>query len=83
MIEQLVHMAKRNEKQVILSTHNPAVLDGLDLNDNDQRLFIVQRDRRGRTQAIRRKKPADHGEIPRKLSEMFMGGLIGGLPKGF
>ncbi len=83
MIEQLVHMAKCNKKQVILSTHNPAVLDGLDLNDDDQRLFIIQRNRHGRTDAIRRMKPASQSEMPRKLSEMFMAGLIGGLPKGF
>ncbi|MES2497836.1 MAG: AAA family ATPase [Pseudomonadota bacterium] len=82
MIEQLVGMAKRNDKQVILTTHNPAVLDGLDLNDDEQRLFVVQRNRHGRTEAIRRKKPAG-SDPPRKLSEMFMAGLIGGLPKAF
>ena len=82
MIEQLVGMAKRNDKQVILTTHNPAVLDGLDLNDDDQRLFVVQRNRHGRTEAVRRKKPAG-SDAPRKLSEMFMAGLIGGLPKAF
>tara|TARA_R110000868_G_scaffold110393_1_gene299160 strand:+ start:611 stop:1822 length:1212 start_codon:yes stop_codon:yes gene_type:complete len=82
MIDQLVNMAKRYDKQVILTTHNPAVLDGLDLNDDEQRLFVVQRNRHGRTEAIRRKKPTDSG-TPRKLSEMFMAGLIGGLPKAF
>lgn len=82
MIERLVTMAKQNDKQVILTTHNPALLDGLNLNDDDQRLFIVQRDRLGRTNAIRRKKPTDQ-VTQRKLSELFMAGLIGGLPKGF
>lgn len=82
MVEQLTEMAKRNDKQVILTTHNPAVLDGLDLNDDEQRLFVIERDADGRTQAFRQRKPKYDGK-PRKLSELFMAGAIGGLPTEF
>lgn len=82
MIERLAYMAKLNDKQVVLTTHNPAVLDGLDLNDDEQRLFVIERDENGRTQAFRRLKPKYDGK-PRKLSELFMAGAIGGLPREF
>lgn len=82
MIAQLSVMAARNNKQVILTTHNPAVLDGLDLADDAQRLFVIERDMDGRTQAFRRHKPQYEGK-PRKLSELFMAGTLGGLPTEF
>ncbi len=82
MVERLTRMAKLNDKQVILTTHNPAVLDGLDLNDDEQRLFVIERDECGRTRAFRRHKPKYDGK-PRKLSELFMAGAIGGLPTEF
>ncbi|TDR43566.1 putative ATPase [Pseudomonas brenneri] len=67
-------------KQSILTTHNPAILDGLNLDDDDQRLFVVQRNPDGytRIKRIQKKQGSDL-----KLSEMFMRGVIGGLPKGF
>src|SRR5207302_6563166 len=40
LLQQLVVLAKEHDKQVILTTHNPAVLDGLNLGDDEQRLFI-------------------------------------------
>lgn len=83
LIQELSKLAKNNNKQAILTTHNPAVLDGLDLNDDDQRLFVVSRSRDGTTKVKRIKKPdpVDGNHI--RLSELFIRGLIGGLPKGF
>jgi predicted ATPase len=37
------------ERQLLFTAHNPAVLDGLDLRDDDVRLFAVERDSDGRT----------------------------------
>ena len=37
LIKKLAQIAKEKEKQAILTTHNPAILDGLDLSDDDQR----------------------------------------------
>ena len=34
LLEQLARLAKEYDKQVILTTHNPALLDGLDLHDD-------------------------------------------------
>lgn len=43
----------QNNKHVFLTTHNPLVLDGLDLQNDDIRLFAVDRDSNGYAQ-IRR-----------------------------
>lgn len=82
MMVDLVEASKANEKQAILTTHNPAVLDGLDLHDDEQRLFIVSRDRRGKTQVRRFEKKIPQG-FPSRMSELFLRGMIGGLPKSF
>jgi predicted ATPase len=39
----------KDSRQVLMTTHNPAVLDGLPLQDDRVRLFTVDRDNRGRT----------------------------------
>jgi predicted ATPase len=82
MTKQIVTLAEHNNKQVILTTHQPAVLDGLDLNDDDQRLFIISRTSKGKTKAVRYTKPLPLG-YPRRMSELFLSGTIGGLPKSF
>jgi len=80
LIQIIVNLSKKNNKQAILTTHNPAILDGLNLSDDDQRLFVVSRDIDGFSNVRRITKDKDD-KIP--LSEMFMSGLIGGLPNGF
>lgn len=84
---ELVKLAKKYDKQVILTTHNPAVLDGLNLDDDDQRLFVVSRTREGYTRIRRFMKPdsskSESGSAPLRLSEAFLRGSLGGLPKGF
>jgi len=82
ILEDLSAIAELRQKQVILTTHNPAILDGIDLRDDEQRLFIVHRDRSGATKAARYNKPLPEG-YPRKMSELFLSGAVGGLPKGF
>ena len=82
LINMLVGLSKKNEKQVLMTTHNPATLDGLDLNDAEQRLFVVRRNIDGHTIATRiTEKPKT--SIPMKLSEMWIKGLLGGLPDNF
>lgn len=82
LTSELVPLSKENDRQVILTTHNPAVLDGLNLDDDEQRLFVISRDVDGATQVRRISKPRDTGE-PVRLSELFLRGALGGLPKGF
>ncbi|CAI8782194.1 AAA family ATPase [Pseudomonas sp. IT-P395] len=80
LISEIHKISVATDKQSILTTHNPAILDGLNLDDDDQRLFAVQRNPDGYTR-IKRIHKKSGSEL--KLSEMFMRGVIGGLPKGF
>ncbi|RDB05894.1 AAA family ATPase [Runella aurantiaca] len=84
LVQQLTQLAKEHDKQVIMTTHNPAVLDGLDLKDDEQRLFVISRNKLGHTKALRiTHKPTPEGQEPVRLSEQFLRGYIGGLPKNF
>jgi AAA15 family ATPase/GTPase len=84
LMQELVELAKKHDKQVIFTTHNPAILDGLDLDDDEQRLFVISRNQLGYTKARRILKPKPvEGQEPVKLSEAFLRGYIGGLPKNF
>lgn len=85
LVVQLAELAAANNKQALITTHNPAILDGLNLHDDEQRLFVVSRDARGHTVTERiRVKPESKGSEPRrKLSELWMRGLIGGVPERF
>lgn len=84
LLRELVKLAKKHDKQVLLTTHNPAVLDGLNLDDDEQRLFVVSRNYEGETIVTRRtKRKTTENERPVRLSEMFLRGSLGGLPKGF
>ncbi len=84
LIQELVELAKKYDKQVIFTTHNPAILDGLDLHDDEQRLFTIYRNIYGHTKAERIFAPQPlEDEEPVLLSEAFMNGYIGGLPDNF
>ncbi len=86
LIKTLAHLSEKDEhdKQVILTTHNPAILDGLNLNDTDQRLFVVYRNAYGHTKVTRIfKTETPEGQRPLPLSEQFLRGYLGGLPDNF
>lgn len=80
LIKHLIDLAKENDKQVILTTHSPFVLDALDLSDEEQRLFVARRDIDGHTRLTRIKHKVERTQ---KLSEVWMNGYIGGLPDNF
>jgi AAA15 family ATPase/GTPase len=80
LVRYLIELAKKNNKQVIITTHSPFVLDGLDLSDKDQRLFVARRNIDGHTKLNRIPYKEDRNMI---LSELWMSGLIGGLPDNF
>jgi len=83
LIKELVTLSKERGKQTLITTHNPAVLDGLNLHDDSQRLFEVYRTDDGMTKVrrIKFKKGAVHKQ--HKLSEMWMEGLLGAIPQDF
>ena len=80
LTKYLVKTTKENDKQVILTTHNPFVLDGMDLSDDEVRLFVCRRDIDGHTKIERVKYREDR---KMSLSELWMSGLIGALPDNF
>jgi len=80
LIKNLTALAKKHNKQVIVTTHNPAILDGLNLEDDSQRLFVVRRNDEGHTKA---KRIEYKSERRMKLSEIWTKGFIGGLPENF
>jgi AAA15 family ATPase/GTPase len=82
----LTDLAKKYDKQIFLTTHNPAILDGIDLNDKEQKLFVVSRNKKGYTrmkEITAKDKPKSSDDEPLRLSEAFLRGYLGGLPKGF
>ena len=71
------------QRQVLITTHNPAVLDGLPLQDDKVRLFAVDRDNMGRTvvkRVVVNEKMLKMAEQGWTLSRMWMNKLIGGMP---
>lgn len=82
LIKKLAALGEKYGKQAIISTHNPAVLDGLNLDDKTQSLLIVRRNPLGHTLAEKYSKPKNPNNNPVKLSELFLRGHIGALPKG-
>jgi predicted ATPase len=82
--EQLLQVTP--SRQALLTTHNPLVLDGLDLSDDRIRLFTVERNRQGATR-IDRVLVSD--EILRatqeglSLSDLWVMGRLGGVPDIF
>ncbi|EKU87849.1 AAA family ATPase [Bacteroides oleiciplenus] len=78
--KRLIQLAKKHDKQVIVTTHSPAILDGLDITDNDERLFVIRRNMDGYTKANRVEYKTSM-TVP--LSEAWTKGYIGGLPENF
>ncbi|MYF19866.1 MAG: ATP-binding protein [Synechococcus sp. SB0677_bin_5] len=70
-------------RQILLTTHNPLILDGLPLQDDRVRLFTVSRTDAGRT-SIRR-VVVDEGLLEKaerglSLSRLWVMGHLGGIP---
>lgn len=80
VISHLAELAKKHKKQIVATTHNPCVLDGLNLADEAQKLIVVRRNIDGYT-ITNEVKPKSALSIP--LSEAWQRGYIGGLPNNF
>ena len=84
-MKNICELAKENDKQTIITTHNPAVLDGLDLHDDEQRLFVVFRNEKGHT-TVKRVELGPNVEVggnKLNLSELWMRNHFGGIPENF
>ena len=75
--------AIKNKKIVFITTHNPHVLDGLNIKDDRIRLFAVNRSLKGFTQLKRITLTDDllkKGKEGYSLSRLWVMGLLGGVP---
>lgn len=70
-----------NKKHVFLTTHNPLVLDGLDLGNDDIRLFAVDRDKNGYAQIKRIQVSEELIKEGQPLSRLWINGRLGGVPE--
>ena len=77
---RLIELARKHDKQIIATTHNAAVLDGMNLFEDDVRLHIVRRSIDGYTKSNR---VTLKSEMSMPLSEAWVKGFIGGLPDNF
>jgi predicted ATPase len=75
----------RSDRQALLTTHNPLVLDGLPLDDTRVRLFVVERRDEGRSEI--RRVPVNNLRLLKKrhgehaVSRLWIEGRLGGLPR--
>lgn len=70
-----------NKKHVFLTTHNPLVLDGLDLSNDEIRLFAVDRDKNGYSQIKRIQVSEELIKEGQTLSRLWINGRLGGVPE--
>ena len=70
-----------NKKHVFLTTHNPLVLDGLDLKNDEIRLFAVERDKNGYAQIKRIRISEELIRAGQPLSRLWINGRLGGVPE--
>jgi len=74
--------SRESSRQLLFTAHNPAVLDGLDLTDDEVRLFAVDRNNKGHTSCARIRPTAEllalNSEYP--LSRLWLMGRLGAVP---
>jgi predicted ATPase len=84
LVATLADHVVSQRKQIILTTHNPLVLDGLDLSNDAIRLFTIERSIVGHTQVRRVEYSSalqSAEQSGQTLSQMWVRGLLGGVPE--
>ncbi|MBF0462745.1 MAG: AAA family ATPase [Magnetococcales bacterium] len=89
MMEEVIAVVRQQSEtpigpeQIFLSTHHPTALDAVDLFDDEQRVFVVERNEQGATVATRLQPapgwtPEDWWQFARngRLSELWIEGRI-------
>jgi predicted ATPase len=84
LVQKLGNWLKEGDKerQLLFTAHNPAVLDGLDLQDDEIRLFAVERNSAGHTMIHRVQLTEKTAELKKEypLSRLWLMGHLGALP---
>jgi energy-coupling factor transporter ATP-binding protein EcfA2 len=73
-------------RQLLLTTHNPLVLDGLPLQDDRVRLFVTNRSRLGKTiikRIVVTEELMARAREGVSLSQLWLLGQLGGMPNDF
>jgi predicted ATPase len=76
-------MSASHQRQILMTSHNPAVLDGLPLQDDRVRLFTVDRDNHGKSivkRVVVDDRLLEMASQGWTLSRLWMNKLIGGMP---
>lgn len=81
MIQVFCEQVINHNKHVFLTTHNPLVLDGLELSNDEIRLFAVDRDKNGYAQIKRIKVSQELIDEGQPLSRLWINGRLGGVPE--
>lgn len=69
------------DKTVFLTTHNPLVLDGLDIQNDDIRLFTMDRSKDGYAKIRRIQVDQSLIDEGQPLSRLWVNGRLGGVPE--
>lgn len=80
MTEVFCQEVIKNGKTAFLTTHSPLVLDGLDITNNDIRLFAVDRNSKGHSQITRITVSEELLAEGQSLSRLWINGRLGGVP---
>ena len=70
-----------SDKTVFMTTHNPLVLDGLNLADDRIRLFAINKNKYGHAELNRIQISQELLETGQSLSRLWINGLLGGVPE--
>lgn len=81
MMQVFCQQIIENDKHVFLTTHNPLVLDGLDIFNDDIRLFAVEREKHGYVQIRRIMVSQELINEGQSLSRLWINGRLGGVPE--
>ncbi|WWR15301.1 AAA family ATPase [Lachnospiraceae bacterium JLR.KK008] len=79
--ELFCQLIQESGRTVFMTTHNPLVLDGLDLCNDDIRLFAVSRDQNGYAVIDRIQVSNELLESGQSLSRLWINGRLGGVPE--
>lgn len=81
VMRKVSEVIQKQSKTLFLTTHNPLVLDGLDLRNDNVRLFAMNRSRKdGKVFLERIRVSSDLVSEKMSLSQLWTSGRIGGVP---
>lgn len=86
LVRKMSEVVVTKRRQILLTTHNPLVLDGLAIADDAIRLFTVERTSTGQTVILRVSHTSAIAQAEKTgltLSQMWVQGLLGGVPELF